>query len=199
MGALIRVLVGVPAAFIVVIALFLLMYGLIKVDVIDLGEDKEPVSITIGRQIDDTEVTNQKKFERPQLDQPPPPPPAIQRESFAPTVEGVQAAAPSFDADVEIGTAFNPDRDAQPLVRVDPSGWERCIDRAGTQDSVRIQFDVTPQGQVTNVDVIDSTDSCLNRYAIRAAERWKYQPKIVEGEPQWRRGTQTTFRFSLSE
>ncbi len=197
MGALIRVLIGVPVAFVVVGALFLLMYGLIKVDVINLGEEKDPVSIQISRQIEDTEIRNQKRFERPELDQPPPPPPAIDRANFEPAVEGVQAAAPDFGADIDIGTAFNPDRDAQPLVRVPPQGFERCIGNRASTEVVALAFDVTPQGQVTNVEVVDSTDTCYNRYAVRSAEKWKYQPKIVDGEQQWRRGVRTTIKFQV--
>jgi protein TonB len=197
MGSLLRVLIGVPAAIIVVGALFLLMYGLIKVDTVDLGEAKEPVNIRITQQIEDSELTNQKKFERPQLDQPPPPPPAIDRANFEPAVDGVRAAPPSFNAEVDIGTAFNPDRDAQPLVRVPPSGFERCIGNRASTEVVSLEFDVTPQGQVTNVRTVDSTDSCYNRYAERSAEKWKYQPKIVDGENQWRRGVRTSIRFEV--
>ena len=188
MGSLLRLLIGIPAAAIVVGALFLVMWGLIADNEIDLGEDKDPVNISINQKLQDTEVVDQRKFERPQLEDVPPPPPAIDRANFEPAVEGVRAKAPSFEADVDIGSAFNPDRDAQPLVRVPPSGFERCLDgRAGT-DTVTLRFDVTPAGQVTNVEVQNTTDSCFNRYAIRAAEKYKYQPKIVEGDAAWRRG-----------
>jgi protein TonB len=198
MGSIFRLLLGVPLAVIVVGGLFLLMYGLIKVDEIQLEEERDPVQIQIGRQIEDAQLVNQKRFERPALDQPPPPPPAIDRANFEPTVDGVAAAAPDFGTDVDIGSAFNPDREAQPLVRVPPSGFERCFDSNTVQESVSLEFNVTPTGQVVNVEVIDSTDSCYNRYAVRSAEKWKYQPKIVDGEPQWRYGVRTVIRFQAA-
>jgi protein TonB len=200
MASIFRSVLGIPIAAIVVVALFLLMYGLIRVDTLPDAEEADPVNIQIGRQIQDTELTNQKRFERPQLDQPPPPPPAINQQNFRPNVDGVQAAAPTFEANVDIGSGFNPDRDAQPIVRIGPSEneFQRCI-RSDEQrvERVSLEFDVTPEGQVTNVRVIDSTDSCYERSAIRAAQRWKYNPKIVDGEPQPRFGVRTVIAYQV--
>lgn len=200
MGAFIRSLIGSPIAALVVVVLFLVMYGLIKVDELPPVEDSEQVNIQIGRQIRDTDLTNQRRLERPKLDQPPPPPPAINNQSFKPTVSGVPAVAPTLQADVNVTSGFNPDRDAQPIVRIPPAeaDFQRCItsDEA-RREAVTLEFDVTPDGQVTNVKVIDSTDSCYERSATRAAQRWKYNPKIVDGEPQPRYGVRTTIRFEV--
>ncbi len=200
MGSIIRSIFGVPIAVVIVVGLFLFMYGLIRVDELPEASDSEPVNIQLGRQIEDSDVTNQRRFERPQLDQPPPPPPAINQANFQPQVEGVRAATPTFEANVNIGSAFNPDRDAQPLVRIPPqeSLFQRCIrsDEA-RQERVRLEFDVTPEGNVTNVRVLDSTDSCYERSAVRAAERWRYQPKIVDGEAEPRFGVQTTIVYAV--
>ena len=195
MGSIIRLLIGIPAAVIVVGALFLVMWSLIASTEIALEEERDPVNISISQKLQDTEVVDQRKFERPQLDDVPPPPPAIDRANFEPAVEGVQAKAPDFGADVEIGSAFNPDREAQPLVRIPPEYPQKCASRHRDRETVALQFDVTPAGQVTNVDVSSSTNSCFNRAAIRSAERWKYQPKIVDGDAAWRRGVATLIQF----
>ncbi|ADM09361.1 hypothetical tonB2 protein [Parvularcula bermudensis HTCC2503] len=199
MASLLRGFVGLPLAAIVTVFLFLFMWGLIRVNELPPAEDRQQANISFTRQIQDTEIRNQKVFERPSLDQPPPPPPAINNATFQPSVEGVRAQAPSFDADVDIGSGFNPDRDAQPIVRIPPTNWERCIDdrQAGTTQRVSLEFDVTPEGQVTNVNVLDSTDRCYERYATRAAERWKYNPKIVDGEAQPRFGVRTVIEFQI--
>lgn len=199
MGAIIRAIIGLPVAAVVVVSLFLVMWLQIRPGDVVLEEARDPVQIQITRQIEDSEVRNQRRFERPKLDAPPPPPPAIERQNFEPQVEGVRAAAPDFGTDVDIGSGFNPDRDAQPLVRVNPSGFERCIDRDTGEERVSLEFDVDPNGNVVNVEVIDSTDRCYNRYAVRAAERWKYQPKIVRGEAVPRRGVRTVIVFSITE
>ena len=197
MGGIVRAIIGLPVAGVVVVALFLVMWLQIRPGEIELEEGREPVNINITRQIEDSAVRNERRFERPKLDAPPPPPPAIERQNFEPQVDGVRAAAPDFGTDVDIGSGFNPDRDAQPLVRVNPSGFERCIDTDTGEERVSLEFDVDPAGNVINVEVIDSTDRCYNRYAVRAAERWKYQPKIVDGEAVPRFGVRTVIVFAI--
>lgn len=202
MGSLFRSVIGVVPAAVVTIALFLLMYGLIRSDEVPPAEESDQVNISIGRRLQDSQVTNQKVFERPSLDQPPPPPPAIDNTNFEPQVEGVPVQAPNLGADVTIVSGFNPDRDAQPIVRIPPSvsDFERCIRSDDYRiERVNLEFDVTPEGQVTNVSVVDSTDSCYERAARRAAEKWKYQPKVVDGEPAPRFGVRTTIEFQVGQ
>lgn len=202
MGSIFRGIIGVPVAAIIVVALFLIMYNLIRPDDLPTPEESEPVNIQLGRQIEDSDITNQRRFERPQLDQPPPPPPAINQQTFRPNVDGVQAATPTLEANVDIGSGFNPDRDAQPIVRIPPqeSLFQRCIRSDEFKvERVSLEFDVTASGEVTNVRVIDSTDGCYERSAIRAAERWKYNPKIVDGEAQPRFGVRTVVVYEVGQ
>lgn len=200
MGSLIRLFLGTPLAIIVTVVLFLFMYFLISSGDMELNQDAETVRIEIGRQIEDTpDQAAQKQFERPQLDQPPPPPPAINNANFRPEVGGVRAQTPTFNADLDIGTGFNPDRDAQPLVRVEPEYPQRCFNRASGDEAVTVEFNVDPQGNVVDVEVIQSTNSCFDREVIRTVERWQYQPKVVEGEPAPRIGVRTTLRFQQAE
>jgi protein TonB len=197
MGSAARLIIGVPGAMFVTGLLFLFMSAMIKQDP-RLNEAEDAVNIDITAQLQDTDINNaSREFKRPTLDAPPPPPPAVNDPSNRPALDGVRAAIPNIDANLSIGSGFNPDRDAQPLVRIPPQYPERCMNRAAPTETVLLQFDVTPEGQTTNIQVIDSSNSCLNREAIRSVERWKYQPKIVDNEPQWRRGVQTQVTFNL--
>jgi len=199
MGSLIRLIVGLPGAFIVTGFLFLFMAAMIKGPV-RLEEEKAGVKIDITAQLDDSDLNNaNKEFKRPTLDTPPPPPPAVNDPSNRPALDGVRAQIPTIDANLSIGSGFNPDRDAQPLVRIPPSYPERCMSRASSSETVSVVFDVSPDGRTTNIKVADSTNSCLNRAAMRSVERWKYQPKMVDNEAQWRRGVQTAVVFKLEE
>ncbi|MCK5745127.1 MAG: energy transducer TonB [Oricola sp.] len=199
MGSTIRLLLGVPGAVIVTVGLFLFMAGMIRSE-LRLDEEKDAVNIRITQQLEDTDLTNaNREFKRPTLDAPPPPPPAVNDPSNRPALDGVRAQIPEINASLNIGSGFNPDRDAQPLVRIPPQYPERCMSRAGAKESVLVQFDVTPDGQTTNITTVESSNSCLNRAAERSVERWKYQPKIVDNEAQWRRGVQTVITFELSD
>ncbi|MCI5048382.1 MAG: energy transducer TonB [Aquisalinus sp.] len=200
MQSLVRLILGTPLALVFTAFLFLVMYALITDDDLQLEDPGEQVKIDLGRKIQDTEIANQNAFERPNLDQPPPPPPAINTADFQPEVQGVSAVTPEFDANLDIGTGFNPDRDAQPLVRIPPQYPDRCQGRGNAGDKrVTVEFDVTPDGQTTNPRVVSTDDSCLNRYAERAVLNWKYQPKIVDGEATPRFGVRTTFVFRLED
>lgn len=198
MGSLLRLLLGLPAAALVTSTLFLFMWAMISGNV-RLEEEKAGVNIDITAKIVDTEVSAQKEFKRPTLDTPPPPPPAVTDPSNRPALDGVRAEIPQLKANLDIGTGFNPDRDAQPLVRIPPQYPERCMQRAKASETVFVEFDVTPEGAVTNQQVVDSSNSCLNRAALRSVQRWKYQPKIVDNKTEWRRGVQTAITFELAE
>ena len=199
MGSLGRLIFGIPGAAIVTAALFLAMAYMIK-QTAKLDEERDAISIDITAKLQDTDINNaNKEFKRPTLDTPPPPPPAVNDPSNRPALGGVAASIPQLDVNLKIGSGFNPDRDAQPLVSIPPQYPERCQTRAGSKETVFLQFDVTPDGTTTNIQVIDSTNSCFNSAASRSVERWKYQPKIVDNEPQWRRGVQTQITFELTE
>ncbi len=199
MGSFARLIIGVPVAIAVTAILFLIMSGLIRQDV-KLEEEKDSLKLNITAQIQDTDISNiNKEFKRPTLDTPPPPPPAVNDPSNRPALDGVRAAIPQLDVSLNVGSGFNPDRDAQPLVRIPPQYPERCMARAKARENVLVEFDVAPEGTTTNIRVVDSTNSCLNSAAIRSVERWKYQPKIVDNQAQWRRGVQTNVAFELAE
>ncbi|MEO0400262.1 MAG: energy transducer TonB [Pseudomonadota bacterium] len=199
MGSIIRLFIGLPGAAVVTVFLFLFMKFMISGET-RLEDEKDAINISITSQLQDTDLNNlNQDFKRPTLDTPPPPPPAVTDPSNRPSLDGVRAEIPQIDANLNVGTGFNPDRDAQPLVRIQQAYPERCMSRAKPSESVLVEFDVTPDGTTTNVRVVDTSNSCFNRSVIRSVERWKYQPKIVDNEPQWRRGVQTTITYELAE
>lgn len=200
MNAIARLSTGLPGAVLVTALLFLVLAALIRQDdVVTLDEDPT-VEINVTRQLQDTEVRHQAEFQRPVLDEPPPPPPASHDTDFKPTVSGRIGELPDFSqAELDIGTGFNPDRDAQPMVRIPPQYPGRCQSRAAPVERVVVEFDVTPEGAVVNPEVIDSTNSCFHRAALRAVERWKYEPKVQDGQAQPRYGVRTQFTFQLGE
>ncbi len=89
------------------------------------------------------------------------------------------------------------DFDARPLVRVPPRYPEKCMRSASNEESVLLQFDVTEKGDTENIQVLETTEKCLNKAASESVARWKYQPKTVGGTPVARRGVQTVITFVL--
>lgn len=200
MSTLPRLFGGIPVAVIVTIGLFMLLATVITQQQDVQLDDDASIEINVTRQIEDTTDQRRQDLQRPVLDQPPPPPPTVSDPDFRPSTNVQMGALPDLsNVDLNIGTGFNPDRDAQPLVRIPPQYPQRCMDRARGVETVVLQFDVSPEGSVVNPEVIDSTNSCLNRAAIRAVQRWRYNPKVVDDVAQPRFGVRTAIDFTLEE
>lgn len=200
MSTVLRLLGGIPTAAIVTIALFMLLATVITQQQDVQLDDDVSVEINVTRQIQDRSDQRRQDMQRPVLDQPPPPPPTVSDPNFRPSMTAQIGAMPDLsNVDVDIGTGFNPDRDAQPLVRIPPQYPQRCMSRARNLETVVLEFDVTPEGSVVNPQVLESTNSCLNRAALRAVQRWRYNPKIVDDVAQPRYGVRTAIDFTLEE
>ncbi|MDT8449679.1 MAG: energy transducer TonB [Wenzhouxiangellaceae bacterium] len=200
MNNVIRLITGLPGAVVVTSAIFLILATVISTrENVQLSEDRS-VEINVTRQLRDTRTRAAEDFQRPVLDQPPPPPPTVTDPSFRPQVSAQIGALPDLsNVDIDIGTGFNPDRDAQPLVRIPPQYPQRCMARAEPRESVLVEFDVTPEGTVVNARVLESTNSCFDRAAMRAVERWRYNPKIVDNVAEPRFGVRHVIEFALEE
>ncbi|MEO1243949.1 MAG: TonB family protein [Pseudomonadota bacterium] len=88
---------------------------------------------------------------------------------------------------------INP-RDRQPKLRIPPKFPEQCMAAARLSETVHIVFDVSSEGNVTNLEVLQSTNSCFNTEAIQAVERWRY-----ECVPNGLKGVETTMTFQLAD
>lgn len=84
------------------------------------------------------------------------------------------------------------------VVRVAPVYPSRAL-TYGIEGYVVVQFDVTAEGQAVNVVNIESTDSVFDSAAIKAAERFKFKPRVVDGLALASYGIQNMFRFTLDE
>ena len=84
------------------------------------------------------------------------------------------------------------------LVRVAPVYPARAL-TYGIEGYVVVQFDVMADGQVTNVGIIESTDGIFDGAAIKAAERFKFKPRVVDGLALASYGIQNMFRFTLDD
>jgi len=200
MSSFLRLLGGIPGAVVVTVGLFLLLATVITQRGDVQLTDDETIEISVTRQIEDTADRRIEDFQRPVLDAPPPPPPTVSDPEFRPEMAVQMGAMPDLSGvDVDIGTGFNPDRDAQPLVRIPPQYPTQCMNRADAVETVTLEFNVTPEGAVIDPEVVNTTNPCFNRAAIRAVQRWRYNPRVVDGVEQPRFGVRTAIDFSLEE
>jgi TonB family protein len=66
--------------------------------------------------------------------------------------------------------------------------------------SVVLEFTITVEGTVKDIVVVESTHpGIFDEAAVNALRRWRYKPKIENGEPVGRRGVKTKITFVLED
>jgi protein TonB len=132
----------------------------------------------------------------------PPPPPDL---SMARTNKPSQDMADmtfAIDVDVDMGATniaiAASDSDVIPIVRVNPQYPLRASER-GIEGWVEVEFTISKLGTVKDPNVINSHPSSIfDRSALKAIRKWKYNPKIEDGEPVERPGVKVRLKFDLS-
>lgn len=65
---------------------------------------------------------------------------------------------------------------------------------------VDVRFDITASGSTRNLQVISANpEGVFEQAALNAVERWRYQPNIVDGEPQPFEGLSKRVRFVVDK
>ncbi len=98
---------------------------------------------------------------------------------------------PSIFANVSDGPLVN-------LVRVSPV-YPAVASAKGLEGHVIVQFDVGTNGLVSNAVVIESSHRVFNKAALKAAQRFKFKPRVVDGVAIVTTGIQNLFRFEMDE
>lgn len=182
-------------------SLFWLLWGLVETS-FEVGERIEAPRIEFSRAVRDTEVATRRPEELEH--QPPPPIPEPLRLAFnAGGVDNnIARLAPVVDtrgAGSRITMAAGSDRDVIPLVRVNPDYPQRALSR-GLEGWVQVQFTITPAGTVKDAIVVAAEPAdVFNEAALKAIERWRYNPKVENGASVERVGVQTRIVFQLEQ
>jgi protein TonB len=82
------------------------------------------------------------------------------------------------------------DDEVVPLVRIPPN-YPRVAQRRGIEGVVTVVFTITRDGRVKDPEVVSaSPENVFDNAAKTAILKWKFKPKVVDGEPVERRATQ---------
>jgi protein TonB len=172
----------------------------------ETGEVHEVVKIEFTRLRADTEVERKKpdKAERVKAEQAPPPPQiALQKTALDPSLAGDSMGAIATLVENQarqmgnIGGAGGADRDAVPLVRIEPDYPMQARQR-GIEGWVVLEFTISTAGTVKDVEVVASEPGTVfDRAAVQAVRKWKYNPKILDGKPVERSGVKIRLDFEM--
>ena len=204
MLGLVRTFIVMPPAAAVTGGLLMTMVTLIEFADRDL--DKSPLVKLPDVFMPEAEIRTQRsveKPEKPQLDDTPPP--EVPQQAFD-QIDGNatvgQLAAPqevATNLDLSIGGGLSAsDGEYLPIVKVAPRYPRAALSR-GLEGEVVLEYTVTRSGTVRDPVVIESTNSVFNSSAIDSASRYKYKPRVENGEPIEVPGVRTRVVFRLQK
>ena len=202
---LVRLLIGLVMAMAVTLSLFWLMQYLIETADRSLNED------SAGSLVDFVRVKRNENIERRQLKpkKPPPPesappqPPTPQLDNLNPNAEKIAISAVPVETDIQMTGGFSlgvGEGDYLPIVKVAPIYPNRALTR-GIEGYCVVQYTVTRQGTTKNPVVIESqcTSTLFHRASVNAALKFKYKPRIMDGEAVEVPGVQNKFTYEITE
>lgn len=180
-----RYIFGVVLGAVATFALFMLMQALIKSDRTAFDDSKKGARLDFVRLKDDEEIQIKDRKPKP----PPPPdepPPDMPKPDFdtSDVSQGVDIGAVNVNVDLNVGGigGFSSDGEYLPIVKVNPV-YPRRAQTRGIEGFVILEFTVTRLGTVINPVVKESKPSGIfDRAAINAALKFKYKPKVVNGD-----------------
>ena len=203
----IRYLFSALIAVVVTVAAFYLMHRLVSGSDADREQMDSPPGIRFGPVEIESEVQtrDRRKPEPPPPPDTPPPPPELQVAEVQQTRQQLpEMEMPDLDLGVgagppvlgNVGMDRRAEGDVVPLVRINPQ-YPRDAAMNQIEGYVTLEFTITETGSVRNPRVIESRPPRIfDREAIRAILRWKFKPRVINGEAVTRQATQT-IEFSL--
>ena len=208
MGSAIKYPLAILLAAVTTLTLFFVMQALIAMGTgeVKKGELKKIADIHMPER--ELEVLDtEKKPEKPEEPEQPPPdlaPPPI--DTSVPDAGAISMAPVRVDTGIKLGGIGLGASDGEylPIVKVAPIYPSRALSR-GIEGYVIVEFTVTKAGTVQNPVVVEAfTDkgnptTIFNRAAIKAASKFKYKPKVIDGEPVDVAGVQNKITFKIAK
>ncbi|WP_440874483.1 energy transducer TonB [Thalassotalea sp. PLHSN55] len=146
-----------------------------------------------------------KKDRKPQKPpKPKEPPPPMEQPQMQQANPNATASVANFATDVQIDAGLSGglsldtgDGDYLPIVKVAPV-YPRRAQARGIQGYVIVEFTVSKNGSVIKPFVIEAEpENIFDQAAIDAASKFKYKPRVVDGQPMEVAGVQNRITFEI--
>lgn len=169
---------------------------------LDRTENYSVVDFVRLKRESETQLKKRVIPEKPPLPKEPPPPPQMsvaqtpdpqmpQIRMNMPKISATGVTGGPFMGVVGAGVSTTANAELIPLVRIAPR-YPRKAAMAGTEGWVKLSFTVTKDGSVKDVEVLEAEPKrVFDRAAKQAILKWKFKPKVVDGQPVERQAVQT--------
>ena len=198
-----RYIFSIVTGTLVTLSLLFIMHLLIEFGESAITEEKERhtlefVRIKRNENLNTEDITPEKPPKPPEV---PPEIPPQDIDNVDPNAPTINIPPPSVVTNVDIGGPGSmniAEGDYLPIVRVAPVYPARALSR-GIEGYVDMSFTVTASGTVKDPIVQFSTSSLFDRAATRAVLKFKYKPRVVDGQPVEVSGVKTRITFKIEE
>ncbi|MBM68825.1 MAG: energy transducer TonB [Haliea sp.] len=199
-SSFVRVLVGALVAIPVAIGLFFVMQSLISREYQQEEIENRKIADIV---VPETEIevnVAQKKPEK--VEDPEEPPPELDTPDIDMDMDmNVVNTAPRASVDVSISSSGMSSGDGEylPIVKVAPV-YPRRAQTRGISGYCIVEYTVTRNGSIRDPRPVDCQPSGVFESAsVKAAEKFKYKPRVVDGEPIEVAGVQNKFTYELEQ
>ena len=193
----IRYASAVTSGTFMTLTLFYIMHTLIHMDLLDPIEPVPKRGLIFTRLIDEEPVRPRDPLpEREKLTSAEKTPPRPPQTFFGPDVGVKLPPLPPPPGPTKTIGGWMQDGPLVAIVRVEPAYPIRAAE-SGLEGYVIVRFDVNPDGTVTNVTVVDSSHRVFEAAALKAAARFRYKARVLDGVAQATYGLESRFTFEM--
>ena len=201
-----RLVTGALLAVAITLGLLWTMNFLIKI------VDQTVVEKDAGRTVDFVRIKRSETTERrkikpkrpPPPEKPPPEPTPPKLDKLNASAEKIGISSVPAETEIELSGGFSigniGEGDYLPIVKVAPIYPQRAVTR-GIEGYCVVSYTVTKQGTVRDPLVIEDqcTSSLFHRASRQASLKFKYKPRVVDGEAREVPGVRNKFTFKLED
>ena len=201
---MVRYVIGVVVGGAMALLLLWLMQYLIatgKDALSDKGQVRFMDFVRVERN-EQVERKTRKPKQPPKPEQAPPDMAPPQQDNLNPTAESIYVAPVGIETgSMDIASSFGlsaSDGEYLPIVKVAPV-YPRRAQQRGIEGYCTVEYTVTTLGTVENPQVVDCSSSLFERASVNAALKFKYKPRVVDGEAIPVAGVQNRFTYVLDQ
>lgn len=196
-----RYLIAVATGGLVTLAVLFVMQVLVTAPrgALDTSGTRHFVDFVRAERDEVTQTRDRRREKPPEPDARPPDAMEPRVDAVNPSPVTVAVPRPSVDMELSVqgmGLVVS-DGEYQPLVKVEPP-YPFSARSRGIEGYCIVEYTVTATGTVVDAVVIESDPKGIfDKVSVEAALKFKYRPRVVNGEPIAVRGVRNIFKFRL--
>ena len=199
-SGLLRIGISILLAVAVVLGLFMIMHKLIDADYVDPGVAERKIADLVQP---DEEIELETTTPKPdKVEDPEEPPPEMEMVQIEMDMDvDIENVAPKTQVDITIDSTGMSSGDGEylPIVKVAPIYPRRAQSRGITGYCI-VEYTVTASGAIRDPQPVDCQPSgVFDSASVKAAEKFKYKPRMIDGEAIEVPGVQNKFTYELED